>query len=514
MTDFLVALRKLLIRLSSGPADTDVSGAWSSLLQALVQEYPIDAATLMVADGDAVRPVAVFGLSDEVRGRRFELAAHPRLATIAAHDGVCRFAPDSRLPDPFDGLLDADLSQVHDCVGVALRDGERLTGMLTLDGLVAGRLEQIDDGALLAEARLLGTCLRLAEQLSRARNSLHEVLSGGREPPLQDNWNSPVMQRLQEAIMLVAPTDMTVLLCGETGVGKERVVRSLHQQSGRREGPLIQVNCGALPEALIESELFGHTKGAFSGAIRDRQGHFALADGGTLMLDEIGELPLALQPRLLRVLQEGDIHPLGSDAPRKVDVRVIAVTNRDLAEEVRAGRFREDLYHRLSVYPLRVAPLRERMEDLPLLVGHFLEENRVRLGVANLRLTAAAQTAMMAWHWPGNVRELEHTLARAALQALGLQRLHAEDRRHQVVEIDATQLTLPETGAVVQPAATPLNQSAAKEQLDLRSATDAFQRQHIQQALRASDGNWAAAARRLAMDPGNLHRLARRLQLK
>ena len=316
---------------------------------------------------------------------------------------------------------------------------------------------------------------------------------------------------------------MCVLLQGETGVGKERVVRTLHARSNRHQGPLVQVNCASLPESLIESELFGHRRGAFSGAIQDHRGHFAMADGGTLMLDEIGELPLALQPKLLRALQEGEIQPLGSERVQRVDVRVIAVTNRDLAAEAAAGRFREDLYHRLSAFPLQVPPLRERREDLPLLAGHFLADNRVRLGIGNLRLSADAEAALAAWHWPGNVRELEHTLGRAALRALGDSLGEAggrdpDTRRQAVVRITRAHLDLPDTAApasAVPAVADPAPAGAIGDPDEpLRQATERFQRRYIAAALDAHDGNWSATARALGVDGGNLHRLARRLGLK
>ncbi|SEN41618.1 nitric oxide reductase transcriptional regulator NorR [Halomonas caseinilytica] len=516
MTEFLKALRTLLAQLSEYEAS---EAHWGDLLQALVGDFPADASTLMVMDGEALRPVALLGLDDEVRGRRFALQDHPRLAAIASHAGVCRFPHDSPLPDPFDGLIDEDLSDVHDCLGVALRDDERLTGLLTLDALEPGRLDGLDDDQLLSIARLLGTCLHLAERLRTTRTRLNEVLAQASPSEINWRWNSRAMRQFDRAIELVAPTDMSVLLHGETGVGKELAVRALHRRSRRHQGPLVQVNCAALPESLIESELFGHRRGAFSGATEDRRGHFAMADGGTLMLDEIGELPLALQPKLLRVLQEGEIQPLGCETPRKVDVRVVAVTNRDLHVEVEAGRFRADLYHRLSAFPLHVPPLRERPEDIPLLVGHFLEVNRVRLGLHNLRLQAEAETALLAWRWPGNVRELEHTLARAALRALGEQGLVAtSDRRQAVALITREHLDLPDdaTASACLDVRQGSSESSAslEPSLSLKEATEAFQRRHIQASLRDHDGNWAAAARSLGMDPGNLHRLARRLGLK
>ncbi|MDI4639341.1 MULTISPECIES: nitric oxide reductase transcriptional regulator NorR [Halomonadaceae] len=524
MADFLDALRDLLARLSKGDGEDAYHDEWTRLLHALVGDTQADASTLMVMDQGSLRPVAVLGLPDDVRGRPFRLQEHPRLAAIAAHPGICRFPPDSELPDPFDGLLDEEMSQVHDCLGVALRDGDRLIGLLTLDALNVQGLANLDEGELLAAARLLGTCLRVAEQLSTTRQQLSEALEEEqRSAPLQQ-WHSPVMGRLMNALSLVAPTDMSVLLHGETGVGKEAVARALHARSQRHRGPLVQVNCAALPEHLIESELFGHRRGAFSGAHAERRGHFAMADGGTLMLDEVGELPLSLQPKLLRALQEGEIQPLGSERAERIDVRIIAVTNRDLSSEVEAGRFREDLYHRLNAFPLAVPPLRERPEDISLLAGHFLEVNRIRLGVANLRLDADAMAALTAWQWPGNIRELEHTLGRAALRALGEQGTASPQvRRQSVLRLSPHHLALPdlpegeshtcgETPAIPPGAktATPSGASA----LPLREATDDFQRRHIQAHLEAKSGNWAATARGLGIDPGNLHRLARRLGLK
>ncbi|WP_275288254.1 nitric oxide reductase transcriptional regulator NorR [Halomonas elongata] len=516
MTEFLKALRTLLAQLAEHEAS---EAHWGHLLRALVGDFPADASTLMVMDGDALRPVALMGLNDEVRGRRFALQDHPRLAAIASHPGVCRFPHDSPLPDPFDGLIDEDLSDVHDCLGVALRDEERLTGLLTLDALEPGRLDGLDDAQLLSIARLLGTCLRLAERLRTTRTRLNEALTQEPSSEVGWRWSSRAMRQLDNAIELVAPTDMSVLLHGETGVGKELAVRALHRRSGRHQGPLVQVNCAALPESLIESELFGHRRGAFSGATEDRRGHFAMADGGTLMLDEIGELPLSLQPKLLRVLQEGEIQPLGCETSRQVDVRIVAVTNRDLEAEVEAGRFRADLYHRLSAFPLHVPPLRDRPEDIPLLVGHFLEINRVRLGLNNLRLQAEAETALLAWHWPGNVRELEHTLARAALRALGDREAPATaDRRQAVALIMPDHLDLPDDrGVAVSMRHHEVSAESATSpgpSLSMKEATEAFQRHHIQASLRDHDGNWAASARALGMDPGNLHRLARRLGLK
>jgi PAS domain S-box-containing protein len=232
------------------------------------------------------------------------------------------------------------------------------------------------------------------------------------------------VHRVLEQIEMVAPTDATVLILGETGVGKELVARAIHERSLRHDRPLVKINCTAIPRELFESEFFGHIKGAFSGALRDRIGRFQLADGGTLFLDEIGELPLSMQPKLLRVLQDGEFEPVGIDRPRRVDVRIIAATNRDLKSLVRAGRFREDLYYRLSVFPIEVPPLRDRKDDIPLLAKHFLDAACKRFSRSGLHLTASQLRQLQNYDWPGNVRELQNVIERAVITSgLGSLRL-------------------------------------------------------------------------------------------
>lgn len=230
---------------------------------------------------------------------------------------------------------------------------------------------------------------------------------------------SPVMQRLYEQVLRAAASDATVLITGESGVGKELVARALHDNAARSKGPYLTVHCAALPENLLESELFGHAKGAFSGAVGARMGRFEAAGGGTLLLDEIGEIPLATQVKLLRVLQEREVVRIGENLARRVDVRVIAATNRDLAQMVERGSFREDLYYRLCVLPLHVAPLRERREDISLLATRLLGNLAERYRRADLRLSAAAMRVLESHSWPGNVRQLFSALEYAVVQSDG-----------------------------------------------------------------------------------------------
>ena len=228
---------------------------------------------------------------------------------------------------------------------------------------------------------------------------------------------SPALRRVLRDITQVAETDATVLIMGETGTGKELVARAIHGAGKRREKPLITVNCGAIPATLIESELFGHEAGAFTGAAKKREGRFALADKGTIFLDEIGELQLDLQPKLLRVLQEGEFDPVGSTSTKKVNVRVLAATNRDLEQTVREGRFREDLYYRLNVFPLRVPPLRERGDDVVRLASAFARRFAAKMGRTIAPLTADCARLLTSYRWPGNVRELQNVIERAVITA-------------------------------------------------------------------------------------------------
>lgn len=313
---------------------------------------------------------------------------------------------------------------------------------------------------------------------------------------------SPGMTQLKKEIEIVAASDLNVLISGETGTGKELVAKAIHEASPRAVNPLVYLNCAALPESVAESELFGHVKGAFTGAISNRSGKFEMADNGTLFLDEIGELSLALQAKLLRVLQYGDIQRVGDDRSLRVDVRVLAATNRDLREEVLAGRFRADLFHRLSVFPLSVPPLRERGDDVILLAGYFCEQCRLRLGLSRVVLSSGARNLLQHYSFPGNVRELEHAIHRAVVLARAT-------RSGDEVILEAQHFAFPEVTLPPREAA-----AVPVVKQNLREATEAFQRETIRQALAQNHHNWAACARMLETDVANLHRLAKRLGLK
>jgi transcriptional regulator with GAF, ATPase, and Fis domain len=230
---------------------------------------------------------------------------------------------------------------------------------------------------------------------------------------------SAALRQIIEQVEIVAPTDATVLILGETCTGKELIAREIHQRSRRRDKPLVRVNCTSIPKELFESEFFGHSKGAFTGAIKDRAGRFEAAAGGSLLLDEVGEIPLELQSKLLRVLQEKSYERLGEEKTRRADVRLLAATNRDLEKEVAAGRFREDLYYRLNVFPMEVASLRDRKEDIPLLATHFVELLVKELGCPEPRLTRAGIETLQGYDWPGNIRELRNVIERAVIFARG-----------------------------------------------------------------------------------------------
>jgi transcriptional regulator with GAF, ATPase, and Fis domain len=277
--------------------------------------------------------------------------------------------------------------------------------------------------ALVAEAKATGRMAELEaawRELSGAPDSRDAPSARSAAKPIPGRFgmvgDSAPMRALYDLVAKVGPSDVSALVMGETGTGKELVARALHEQSRRAKKPFLAENCAAVPESLLESELFGHVRGSFTGAVADRAGHFVAANGGTVFLDEIGDMPLSMQAKLLRVLQEGEVRPVGSNKVQKVDVRVVAATNKDLPAMCRAGTFREDLYFRLNVVTLRLPPLRERKGDVAHLARHFLARCDAESG-RSTRMSDAALQALEAWRWPGNVRELENVIRRASVFA-------------------------------------------------------------------------------------------------
>ena len=309
---------------------------------------------------------------------------------------------------------------------------------------------------------------------------------------------SPAMIELYKEIARVAPSRSTVLIVGESGTGKELVARSIHKHSPRAARPFIPVNCGAFAETLLESELFGYVRGAFTGATADRKGLWEEAEGGTLFLDEIGETSQAMQVKLLRALQEGEIRRVGSTRPVIVDARVLSATNRDLEREVKAGRFREDLFYRLGVVTLRVPPLRERRSDIPLLAERFLRAASENAGRARLRLSEGALNRLVSYDWPGNVRELESAVEYGALHARG-------------AEVAAEDLPPKLQTAEVRQAASRSPLAALYEDLP---SLDELERRYLQHVLEATGGNRTRTAEILRIDRRTLYRMAERFHLK
>jgi two-component system nitrogen regulation response regulator NtrX len=330
----------------------------------------------------------------------------------------------------------------------------------------------------------LDRVLLTAKKAIERRSLLAELASfRGQSEPEELIGESASMRRLKEEIARVAPTDARVLITGESGTGKELIARAIHRRSARADSRLIEVNCAAIPEELIESELFGHVRGSFTGASEDRRGKFEEADGATLFLDEVGDMSARTQAKVLRALQEGRFTRVGGTRPIESDARILSATNKNLPSEIRAGRFREDLYFRLAVVPLDVPPLRDRFEDLSTLCRHFLEVASQRLGRRPKPLSPAALDALRAYRWPGNVRELKNLIERLMILSphpeIGVEDLPAEFR--------------PEDGAVAPDA-------------PLREARDDFERRYILAALRRFRGNVTRAAETLQIERSNLYR--------
>ena len=326
---------------------------------------------------------------------------------------------------------------------------------------------------------------------SEARNNILSLEDAMRSEPRFEGivGRSPALQRVLRDVEVVAPTDSGVLILGETGTGKELIARAIHNLSGRRDRSFIKLNCAAIPSGLLESELFGHERGAFTGAIMRKAGRFEVADKGTLFLDEVGDIPLELQPKLLRVLQEHEFERLGSTRTQRADVRVVAATHRNLKQMVEDGEFRSDLYYRLHVFPLSVPPLRERRGDIPLLVRHFVDEYARRMNRRVETISPEALGVLTDYSWPGNVRELQNFIERAVILS---------------------------PGSVLRPPLAELKEAAVETSSEELSTLEEMDREHVLRAIRAS--NWKiggpnGAAARLGMKRTTLAYRIRKLNI-
>ena len=345
------------------------------------------------------------------------IATTGHLTELQTVEEVCR---------EFPRLEFLQTENIRKCVGAPISFRGQILGVLvifsraslTKDRLAWHQIFSDHFGAAIANARGFEEIQYLKAQLEMQNAYLQEeVVEAKAFGELVGQ--SAALRHIVSQIDLVAPTEASVLILGESGTGKELVAHEIHDRSLRKDKPLVRVNCASIPKDLFESEFFGHARGAFTGAVKDRAGRFEAAEGGTLFLDEIGEVPLDLQSKLLRVLQEKRYERVGEDRTRLANVRVIAATNRDLKQAVAAGRFREDLYYRLNVFPIQVPPLRERMEDVALLAKHFVELSARELGCPKPRLTRAAITKLQNYHWPGNIRELRNVIERAVIISRG-----------------------------------------------------------------------------------------------
>src|SRR2546423_683782 len=399
-------------------------------------------------------------------------------------------APDIVLTD----IRMPQVSGIDILAAVKDQDPETPVVLMTAQASLQSAIQAVNQGAFhyvqkpFSNDEIVALCRRAAEvrRLKSENKQLkQEIRRRERSGQIEPIGISRLFLEVKQLAKQVAPTESTVLIQGESGTGKEVIARYIHELSARSEGPFLSINCGALPESLLESELFGHVKGSFTGAVRDKQGLFAAARGGTFFLDEIGEMAPATQVKLLRVLQEREAIPVGGTEAIPVDVRVVAATNRDLEDDIKRGRFRSDLYYRLNVIAIELPPLRSRREDIPIFVKAFLERIAQEHGLEPKQLSPQAQEVIMAYDWPGNVRELENALERAAVLTKG-----------ETLEL----ATLPEK--LSERRAEPL----VSERVHPNPTLEVIERAYITWVLQSEGGTTTRAAEVLGIDPSTLYR--------
>lgn len=458
-------------------------------------------ATVLVVDDDQVLRRQLFWALD---AEHHVLEADSRASAIAQLQSgrVQVVLCDLHLPPDLDGISEglviieaARAARPSIPVIVITGSNSRQTALEAIRSGAYGFFEKpFNEAEVTHIVRQAARVRHLEEENLRLRASLGTFRGFGRLL-----GSSPALERVMKQARAVADTSATVLLTGENGTGKEMLARAIHEESPRVEGPFVAVSCAALPESLIESELFGHERGAFTGAMQAKKGRFELADGGTLFLDEIGELSQAVQVKLLRVLQERNFERLGSTKTQTVDIRLIAASNRDLEQEVEEGRFRRDLFYRLNVVPLQLPALRERREDLPILAAHFAAKAAEKHGRPAPALEPALLEALQEYDWPGNVRELENLMERLVVLTTGTQ-LGTEFLPEKMLHIRVH--AMPEAG----------REHDAYE-ATLEGAVLALKRRLVINALQSEGGNKAASAKRLAISRSYLHRLISELNI-
>ncbi len=495
-----------------GAAD-DLDGVLSAVADAALVVAPrATHATLILRDETEPDPSEGFvPVLTRVRGASGTGASSPDAVRVArsvfrkvVSERAAVLAADAPTGDlSSESLLGAS---IRSTLGVPLWKGERILGVLQIDNRAMPAMftsADVDAIAVLAanaslavaNARLIHRLELAEEKLERENRFLKGRERSRREGATPIIGTSRAMTELASQLEKVADTRVSVLIEGETGSGKELVASRLHYGSRRRERLFVAQNCAALPENLLESELFGHRRGAFTGATEDRKGLFEVADGGTLFLDEVTEMPLALQAKLLRVLQEGDVRPLGSTQTRHVDVRIVAATNRNIEKEVEEGRFRQDLYYRLKVFPLRVPPLRERRDDIALLANHFLARSTAEIGKAVSGFTQSAMELLSAYDFPGNVRELENEVQRL------------------VIQVDAGGFLTPELLSAKIRKVEGMVENAGVKKGTLKEMVERVERHFIVEALREHGDNKTSAAKALGITREGLHKKIRQLKL-
>lgn len=472
------------------------------ILHAVIRLFDAEGCSFGLID-DTTQQIAFFAMEGTTKVEEFRIKLDQGIAGWVARTGEGVISNDVSQDSRFFSGVDQQTGfRTHSALCAPLKLRNRIIGVVeALNTTNPSGFTEDDLQLLLAFGGLAATAITQARAFTSIRN-----VGAALQEQIQDRYRLVVglSTAMREAIQLArmaATRPTTVLLLGESGTGKEVVARAIHQWSPRSEQPFVAVNCTALTPELLESELFGHEKGAFTGAVAQKKGRFELADGGTIFLDEIGDLALNLQVKLLRVLQEREFQRVGGTKDIRVDVRIIAATNRDLRQAIQRGAFREDLYYRLNVVAITLPPLRDRREDIPLLAQYFVDHYCREVNRPSMVITADVMEHLQAYSWPGNVRELQNTIERAVVLASGpaisLADLPSETHKRS----EAKEKT---KGRIIE----------IDETLPLSEAIEVFTRERVLQALQASCGSQTEAARRLGLPQSNLSRLMKRLGMR